>query len=254
MLFLTFVGALCLLLTSTSVSGTLTVLFAVTWLSFLTCSLYTILTYIFLFPSTESYPHGPSSGHSARPKLRPFSFDTNLIDHKSVRVFCQLDSGSQPVSFKWLKDGSPLSPASGHIKIEGSSDYSSLAIASLLGRRDNGNYSCLATNSHGTERSSATLLVQGESSTSLDCLLSEIHPFSLSLPSHSNSTLKPKTYASAPFITSLLETFSQWYYSFPLWDHEQTFGLLFATVWCKTDVCEQETSLANECGSFHSLR
>lgn len=122
--------------------------------------------FIFFFSSSAAnafpYPAASSSGSSTRPRLKEFQFGPSLIDGKSVRVFCHLSDGTGPVSFKWLKDGSPLSTSSSsHISIANFADYSSLAINRVDRRRDNGNYTCLAHNSAGTDQYSSLLNVQG---------------------------------------------------------------------------------------------
>ncbi|KAH9405213.1 hypothetical protein TYRP_001055, partial [Tyrophagus putrescentiae] len=101
-------------------------------------------------------------GSSSRPRLKEFQFGPSLIDGKSVRVFCNLhDLTGTAVSFQWLKDGVPISTAaSPHISIANFADYSSLAINRVDRRRDNGNYTCRAANSAGTDQFSSVLNVQ----------------------------------------------------------------------------------------------
>lgn len=90
-------------------------------------------------------------------------FDSSLVDGDSVRVFCTLQHGSQPVSFQWHKDGHPL-PVSlnDRIAIQNHNDYSSLIIDKVSRNFDNGNYTCSATNSHGHDTVSSMLIVQGK--------------------------------------------------------------------------------------------
>lgn len=109
------------------------------------------------------YPAASSSGSNSRPRLKEFQFGPSLIDGKSVRVFCNLyDMTGTAVSFQWLKDGVPISTASSpHISIANFADYSSLAINRVDRRRDNGNYTCRAHNSAGTDQFSSVLNVQG---------------------------------------------------------------------------------------------
>ena len=115
------------------------------------------------FSTAFPYPATHSSGSSSRPRLKEFQFGPSLIDGKSVRVFCNLhDLTGTAVSFQWLKDGVPISTAaSPHISIANFADYSSLAINRVDRRRDNGNYTCRAANSAGTDQFSSVLNVQG---------------------------------------------------------------------------------------------
>ena len=119
----------------------------------------------YLVTAANAFPYpansdlsGGSSTNTVRPRVKPFHFDTNLIDGKPARVFCHISEGT-PVSFHWLKDGAQLnySPASSSTK-----DYSTLAIARVNRRRDNGNYSCVASNANGNDQSSSILNVQGQ--------------------------------------------------------------------------------------------
>lgn len=142
--------------------------FLVRWESLDICWCSFQLTHLFPFFSlaANAFPYpaagAVSSGSSTRPRLKEFQFGSSLIDGKSVRVFCHLSDGTGPVSFKWLKDGTPLSTSSSsHISIANFADYSSLAINRVDRRRDNGNYTCLAHNSAGTDQYSSLLNVQG---------------------------------------------------------------------------------------------
>lgn len=132
-------------------------------------NVYWIVLFHFIIVNAFPYPveSSPASAHGiGRPRLKPFHFDSNLIDGKAVRVFCELSDGAVPVSFKWLKDGQQLpmttNPSSntGHISIAAYSDYSTLVINRVDRRRDNGNYTCFASNSYGTGQFSSMLNVK----------------------------------------------------------------------------------------------
>ena len=125
--------------------------------------------------SSSSTNSGDGGGVSGRPpRLKPFQFDSNLIDGKFVLVTCQLeeDVGS-PVSFKWFKDGRPLLPSSSsssssHLTIETRKDYSTLTINRINRIRDSGNYTCQADNNgsgggygHARDQVSSQLIIRG---------------------------------------------------------------------------------------------
>ncbi len=97
------------------------------------------------------------------PKLKPFAFDRNVISGQRARVFCQLLEGITPLSFRWSKDGHQLKSVgseSMEYSIEDHEDYSSLVIDPVSGR-NSGNYSCLVSNSYGSDTYSSVLIVQG---------------------------------------------------------------------------------------------
>lgn len=125
-----------------------------------------------------------SIGIGTKPRLKSFNFESNILDGQTVRVFCQLIDGSQPLSFQWLKNGQPLSSTTSiqhsssslpyytssslpsttltnSIDIQTFPDYSSLAIYRIDRQRDSGNYTCLVSNSYGSDQYSSLLIVQG---------------------------------------------------------------------------------------------
>ena len=94
----------------------------------------------------------------------------NLIELKenmSYILQCNLQDGSKPVHFKWLKDGRPLTLPSSHdsssnkdIKIE---SFPLLSILSFneVHRNHSGTYTCNVKNVFGTDSTSTRLLVKG---------------------------------------------------------------------------------------------
>ncbi|XP_027206276.2 uncharacterized protein LOC113799780 [Dermatophagoides pteronyssinus] len=149
------------------------------WFCFLLSSLSSFLNAI-------PYPldnQQQSIGVGTKPRLKSFNFESNILDGQTVRVFCQLIDGSQPLSFQWLKNGQPLSSTTSiqhsssslpyytssslpsttltnSIDIQTFPDYSSLAIYRIDRQRDSGNYTCLVSNSYGSDQYSSLLIVQ----------------------------------------------------------------------------------------------
>lgn len=81
-------------------------------------------------------------------------------------MFCQLLEGSTPLSFRWSKDGHQLNSVPtesvGVAIIEHHEDYSSLVIDPVSGK-SSGNYTCLVSNSYGSDTYSNVLIVEGMS-------------------------------------------------------------------------------------------
>lgn len=126
-----------------------------------------LILFLFIpFFSAIPYPSSTSTRLGIRPRLKSFHFDPNIIEGQTVRVFCQLLDGSQPLSFQWLKNGQPLLSASSNknddrIEIQTFNDYSSLAIYNIDRKLHSGNFTCLVSNSFGSDQHSSILIVQG---------------------------------------------------------------------------------------------
>ena len=117
---------------------------------------------------------------SVPPVLAPFSFGTISSSLSSTvlpagtrtRVLCGLVRGDTPVSFSWLKNGSPLQLTLATSSVTTSNrplvtitivdDFSSLLTISRLERGHAGNYTCLASNEAGFDQFSTNLDVQGD--------------------------------------------------------------------------------------------
>lgn len=63
------------------------------------------------------------------------------------------------ISFRWLKNGKEID-SSNHIRIKDDQEFSVLII-DPSNLEDEGNYTCLASNPHGTGRHSAYLSIKG---------------------------------------------------------------------------------------------
>ncbi|EEC02451.1 ttnl protein, putative [Ixodes scapularis] len=93
------------------------------------------------------------------PKITPFSFASKLVSGQRATVTCSTFEGDRPLTFAWLKDGSTLSK---HNNVEWNEEkgYSTLNI-SPLSLQDSGNYTCVVSNSAGSDSLSSSLVVHG---------------------------------------------------------------------------------------------
>ena len=77
-----------------------------------------------------------------------------------TQAACFVQEGDQPIRLKWEKDGQPLEPLS-DIRINQMDPFTSMLILEKVSAEHTGNYSCLATNSVRTAKTSASLTVRG---------------------------------------------------------------------------------------------
>ncbi|XP_049276092.1 titin-like [Rhipicephalus sanguineus] len=96
------------------------------------------------------------------PRIQPFNFPTSKAMPKKVVVHCVVIEGSEPFELAWLRDGARLpSSNSDHARVrvkQVSEAVSSLTIF-RAGAEDIGNYTCVATNSAGSDSVTSELLV-----------------------------------------------------------------------------------------------
>ena len=93
------------------------------------------------------------------PKIRPFSFPPRSPIGSIVAAMCTVSSGSQPLTFQWLKNGRELTSSSTHL-IGTSLSMATLEIPKVQEFHD-GNYTCRVSNSFGSDSLSAKLEVEG---------------------------------------------------------------------------------------------
>jgi cell adhesion molecule, putative len=94
---------------------------------------------------------------SERPEINSFTFKKNVKINGKASVFCSLSSGTPPFKFEWLKSGLKISN-SDDLRIDIGKDYSALIIEALS-VEDNGNYTCIVSNNHGTDSYTALLTI-----------------------------------------------------------------------------------------------
>ncbi|XP_065091075.1 cell adhesion molecule Dscam2 isoform X7 [Ochlerotatus camptorhynchus] len=108
-------------------------------------------------------------GHSARrsgevtvivpPNIEPFIFQDGLAEGMRTRTVCGVSKGDQPMSFKWLKDGEPLSSMLG-ANVSTLDQYSSLLNIPSLSAAHSGDYTCVASNPAAEVKFTASLQVK----------------------------------------------------------------------------------------------
>ena len=78
---------------------------------------------------------------------------------KKFIINCYLEQGTRPLKFEWRKNGLPLS-SNEHYRIETSDEDSGLTI-DRVDPFDSGNFSCIVSNTFGSDSQSTSLLVKG---------------------------------------------------------------------------------------------
>lgn len=123
-------------------------------------------------------PSGPLTPPcvSVPPRIGPFSFRSNAAAGIRVQVSCGLEQGDLPVTFRWLKDGTPFTdtrfldavdplrrgPAADlALEVRQLDAYSSILIIPHLSAAHAGNYTCEATNAARSASFTAPLTVSG---------------------------------------------------------------------------------------------
>ncbi|XP_076306880.1 cell adhesion molecule Dscam1-like isoform X1 [Tachypleus tridentatus] len=91
------------------------------------------------------------------PKLQPFIFPKTLSEGQTVKAICALIVGERPLHFQWLKNGYPMTEVP-KVTIKTFEDYSLLEVITV-GEDDNGNYTCIVRNHHGSDQFTASLTI-----------------------------------------------------------------------------------------------
>ncbi|GBL76498.1 Down syndrome cell adhesion molecule-like protein 1 [Araneus ventricosus] len=94
------------------------------------------------------------------PKIQSFHFPTNVKVGSRVTVICSVESASETLTFRWLKNNEEIPTKSSEVRIKNDADFSVLLIEPVH-TNSTGNYSCLVRNSFGEDRFSAFLQVEG---------------------------------------------------------------------------------------------
>ncbi|GFR22308.1 titin [Trichonephila clavata] len=95
------------------------------------------------------------------PIIKKFQFEENVKEGDFVSVVCIVKSGTQPITFMWFKDGQEFRSSSKDASIENSPVTSALILNSVTSESD-GNYTCKAKNSYGSDQHSSALKVKGK--------------------------------------------------------------------------------------------
>lgn len=108
-------------------------------------SLFIIWVYIYLFTDL--------------PEVQKFSFQEDIIVGKRVSATCLVSAQTDLVSFRWLKNNKEVT-LSKSVKIKHDQEFSVLII-DPVSLQDEGNYTCIASNSEGSGKYTAHLSVKG---------------------------------------------------------------------------------------------
>uniref|UniRef100_A0A147BG62 Putative cell adhesion molecule n=1 Tax=Ixodes ricinus TaxID=34613 RepID=A0A147BG62_IXORI len=88
------------------------------------------------------------------PVIQPFVPPTDVVTGLATKIFCSVQKGSRPLTFSWMKDGRVI--RNGVTSLE---DYSTLTMDPVTAQSA-GNYTCVVSNSAGTDRYTSTLEVK----------------------------------------------------------------------------------------------
>ncbi|XP_077487045.1 cell adhesion molecule Dscam1-like isoform X1 [Amblyomma americanum] len=92
--------------------------------------------------------------HQDRPVIQPFVLPSDVVTGVNTKLFCNVQSGTRPLSFAWIKDGAPVRKG-----ISSQDDFSALSIDPVTAESA-GNYTCVVSNAAGTDRYTSTLEVK----------------------------------------------------------------------------------------------
>lgn len=94
---------------------------------------------------------------ASAPEIEPMKQLDDIRIGQRVNVVCSLKEGTPPISFSWLKDGSPV-PQRSDVKILHTDDFQETLQIVSVSPDHVGNYSCSAKNSHGSDQSSVRVI------------------------------------------------------------------------------------------------
>jgi hypothetical protein len=99
------------------------------------------------------------------PVIEPFGFPIQVQDSGRTQVTCSISSGDLPIKVSWTKDGRPIA---NNLNVEmQTGEFHSLLIFKKLRGEHSGIYACTARNLAKAASHSATLLVQGPSTSKI---------------------------------------------------------------------------------------
>lgn len=93
------------------------------------------------------------------PKIKKFHFDENIKEGDVTSVTCFAVSQRKPLKFEWKKNGKDI--ADNSIRMKEDNEFALLIFDSVK-VNDSGNYTCLVSNTEGSDSYSAYLGVKGE--------------------------------------------------------------------------------------------
>ncbi|XP_023220980.1 titin-like [Centruroides sculpturatus] len=93
------------------------------------------------------------------PQIKPFYFSANVEENQREQVICSVVAGEPPFSFNWMKDGINVNKFL-DIKIEIPNDFYSVLILPSVKTENIGNYTCIVSNSAGSDSYTASLIMK----------------------------------------------------------------------------------------------
>ncbi|KAK8780168.1 hypothetical protein V5799_018496 [Amblyomma americanum] len=95
------------------------------------------------------------------PVIMPYSFPKNVALGQKTIVTCVAQSGTGPLEFLWRHNGRPIADTTSRYEKKLSDRVSTMSIE-RLSAEDLGNYTCVVSNSAGSDTFTAPLVVEGE--------------------------------------------------------------------------------------------
>ncbi|KAH6928384.1 hypothetical protein HPB50_015409 [Hyalomma asiaticum] len=88
------------------------------------------------------------------PVIQPLVFPSDVVTGVNTKLLCNVQRGTRPLNFAWLKDGASVSDG-----VSSQDDFSLLSIDPVTAESA-GNYTCVVSNAAGTDRYTSTLEVK----------------------------------------------------------------------------------------------
>ena len=98
---------------------------------------------------------------SEPPKIRPFSFESQLLAGFETQIQCFISKGDVPIDIEWYFEGNPVSQVNGVHTMNIGTKSSILNIQSV-GHSHTGEYACIARNKAGEDIFKSHLTVLGK--------------------------------------------------------------------------------------------
>ncbi|XP_022655319.1 Down syndrome cell adhesion molecule-like protein Dscam2 isoform X3 [Varroa destructor] len=96
---------------------------------------------------------------SAPPQISPFKVLEDLTEGRRLVLVCSVFSGSFPISYQWLKDGSPVKLLP-YVQIVHAGDFQDSLQIERLTAEHVGNYTCSAKNAFGSDQMSVAVVLR----------------------------------------------------------------------------------------------
>ncbi|RWS03769.1 Down syndrome cell adhesion molecule-like protein Dscam2 isoform X39, partial [Dinothrombium tinctorium] len=94
------------------------------------------------------------------PLINPFNIAPNLREGMRSMLTCSVLEGDPPFRLSWFKDDKPIEVNNNNAKITSSDEFSSTLVINKVSFEDNGNYTCVVTNSAASANYSVNMLVK----------------------------------------------------------------------------------------------